>query len=171
MNLQVYLLRLMALYPNYSRPDSADTFVCVGFLSLCDLISLWLSTALPLPDKIHNFYLMVQSGWAFGTTLREIDVSFQVHWGRQLPFGNSLRILVQYWLSIFVRLFLSCSLSFSYRVASLCSVPLQLFQSSHSSTCFPLSFSSWTVSHPHCASLRFVLFMISLINKWTMCWI
>lgn len=52
--------------------------VCVCVEAPCPLVtsfSLWLSTALPLPDKIHNFYLMVQSGWAFWRTLPEIDVS------------------------------------------------------------------------------------------------
>ncbi len=50
--------------------------VCVE--ASCPLVtsfSLWLSIAQPLPDKIHNFYLMVQSGWAFWRTLPEIDGS------------------------------------------------------------------------------------------------
>lgn len=40
-------------------------------------------------------------------------VSFQVYWGRQLPFGNSLRMLLQHSLSIPAQLFLPRSPSAS----------------------------------------------------------
>lgn len=40
-------------------------------------------------------------------------VSFQAYWGRQLPFGNSLRMLLQHSLSIPAQLFLSRSPSVS----------------------------------------------------------
>lgn len=88
---------------------------------------LWLSTALPLPDKIHNFYLMVQSAWAFWRTLPEIDVS---HFRSTEDANYPLETLWGWWCNTrflsSVLLFLPCSLPFSYRpppLSALSSLP------------------------------------------------
>lgn len=60
---------------NSTQLDTTQAHLCVGSLSLGDLI-FFVAQYSPAPSRqIHNFYLMVQSGWAFGRTLREIDVS------------------------------------------------------------------------------------------------
>ena len=72
--------------------------------------SLWLSMALPLPDKIHNFYLMVQSAWAFWRTLPEIDVShFRSTEDANYPLETPLRRLMQLSLPVLLQFCLALS--------------------------------------------------------------
>lgn len=55
----------------HSGVNNVDSRLCVK--APCPSVtsfSLRLSVALPLPDKIHNFYLMVQSGQAFWRTMK-----------------------------------------------------------------------------------------------------
>lgn len=88
--------------------------------------------ALPLPDKIHNFYLMVQSAWAFWRTLSEIDVSHfrsteDANYPLETLWGGWCNTLTSYPPPVAV--FLSYSLSFPFR-----SPPLSV------STCLNCSF-------------------------------
>ena len=79
-------------------------------LSPGDLIFLWLGTALFLPDKIHNFYLMLRPGRAFWRTLADVAVS---HFRSTEDANYPLETLVERPLKC------TCSLSFDMRLLSL----------------------------------------------------